>query len=121
MLEAFDFDSQGNRLSGILHRPALSPGQTPDIGIIFANAGARGRLGSTFQYPLYARAFTALGYPCLRFDPHGIGDSEGNIEISAMPDFYGSLQTGRFVKDTVNAISEFKKRVKPKKIVLLGI
>lgn len=120
-LEAFDFDSDGNWLSGILHRPTTGRGDTPELGIIFANAGARGRLGSTFQYPLYAKAFASMGYPCLRFDPHGVGDSEGDIDIMAMPEFYGSLQTGRFVNDTVNAIAEFKKRVGPKKIVLLGI
>ena len=39
--------------------------------------GPQYRVGSHRQFTLMARAFAAAGYPVLRFDYRGIGDSEG--------------------------------------------
>jgi len=119
MEEVFSFKANGETLSGILNLP--EGGERPELGIIFANAGARGRLGSTFQYPYYARTLAERGIASLRFDPHGIGDSTGEIPISEMPAFYGSLQAGRFAADLDAAINAFWERVAPKKLVLWGV
>jgi pimeloyl-ACP methyl ester carboxylesterase len=93
----------------------------PDVAVLFVHSGARGRLGSTFQYPLAARALAARGIPCMRWDPNGMGDSEGLIEDMKMLDFFGSIQVGRFVGDTLRAIDELDRQVKPKKLVLWGL
>lgn len=122
MEEVFEFNSGEQQLVGILN-PGEGPagGKGPEVGVVFANAGARGRLGSTFQYPYYARQLAKQGIPSLRFDPHGIGDSEGLIETREMEGFYGVLQGGLFVDDLLVAIEEFRKRVKPRRIVLWGV
>jgi pimeloyl-ACP methyl ester carboxylesterase len=121
MEEVVTFEVNGETLTGILNRPDELGGRQPEIGIVFGNAGARGRLGSTFQYPYYAKHLAALGYPTLRFDPIGIGDSTGMIEHTEMPAFYGSLQSGRFAEALAVASDEFRKLVRPKKLVLAGV
>ncbi|PID38972.1 MAG: hypothetical protein CSB49_02790 [Proteobacteria bacterium] len=121
MEEVIAFSSGEHQLTGILNPGDGSGGKNPRVGIVFANAGARGRLGSTFQYPYYARELAKAGYPSLRFDPHGIGDSEGLIEAREMQGFYGMLQSGLFVDDLLVAIEAFRRRVKPRRIVLWGV
>jgi pimeloyl-ACP methyl ester carboxylesterase len=119
---AFVFDSGGRQLSGIVHEGATAGnGRRRDTAILFANAGSRGRLGNTFQYPFYARQLSARGYSCVRFDPHGIGDSQGVIETREMPDWYGTIQAGVFVDDTLRAIEEARAQTGAKRVVLFGI
>lgn len=115
------FRSGEAQLCGMLHLPARTAEPQPDIGIVFAQSGARGRLGNTFHYPYFARRLSALGYPCLRFDPAGLGDSTGEIETGNMRDFYGQIGVGRFVGDTLNAIDELLRHVSPKRVVLFGV
>lgn len=113
------FKSGSNELSGVLHVP--SDQEKKDVAVLFVHSGARGRLGSTFQYPIAARALASQGIPCMRWDPNGMGDSEGFIEDMKMLDFFGSIQVGRFVADTLAAIDELERQVKPRKLVLWGL
>lgn len=119
MEQTLEFMSEGRTLSGVLNLPEAEG--RPKIGVIFANAGARGRLGNTFQYPYYADALAAHGWASLRFDPHGVGDSEGRIEAHETLAFLRTLQDGRFVDDLVAAIQLFKERVNPERIILWGV
>ena len=111
------YNRNGLKLNGILHSPT---GKTKDIGILFLHAGVQGRHGNTNQYVLYAREFCNMGFSCLRYDPYGLGDSEGLIEPMEMRDFYGSIQSGRYVEDAIDAIDYFKK-LGFKKIILFGL
>lgn len=120
MEKPFLFRAGEHELSGILHLPEREQ-KAPELGVVFVHAGARGRYGNTFQYPYYARALAKQGIPSLRFDPHGMGDSEGHIEIAKVLDFYGTIQAGRFAQGTLAAIDEFHRVVAPKKLVLFGI
>lgn len=115
------FRSGQAQLCGMLHLPARTGERQPEIGLVFAQSGARGRLGNTFHYPYFARRLAALGYPCLRFDPAGLGDSTGEIQTGNMHDFYGQIGGGRFVGDTLSAIDELLRHVSPKRIVLFGV
>ncbi|HZO17123.1 MAG TPA: alpha/beta fold hydrolase [Polyangiaceae bacterium] len=115
--EPVTFASGKNELSGIVELPAV---REPDLAILLVHSGARGRLGSSFQYPWFARRFAELGYPSLRFDPHGVGESSGHIDIMPMRDFYGSISVGRFVADTLAGVEELRRRLRPKRIVLFG-
>ncbi len=108
---------KGLKLTGILHVPDNTSIST---GILFVHAGVQGRHGNTNQYVLYAREYCKMGFPCLRFDPYGLGDSEGAIESMEMRDFYGSIQTGRYVEDTIAAAEHFKS-LGVKKIILFGL
>jgi pimeloyl-ACP methyl ester carboxylesterase len=115
---AVSFASGTNRLSGVVHEPTSYAG---DVAVLFVHSGARGRLGSTFQYPVAARALAARGIASMRWDPHGMGDSEGVIEDTKMLDFFGAIQAGCFVSDTLAAIDEIDRRLAPKKLVLWGL
>ncbi len=94
----------GLPLVGIYHIPDTDQKKT---GILFVHSGIQGRLGTTNQYVYYAREFVRRGYPCLRFDPNGLGDSGGVVEDTDRRDYYGTIQTGRYVADVGAAIDDF--------------
>ena len=64
----------GDRMLGIVHAPA---GRARDIGVLVVVGGPQYRVGSHRQFVLMARQLAAAGYPVLRFDHRGIGDSDG--------------------------------------------
>lgn len=119
MERAVSFEYEGKQLFGILHEPEGEP--RPSLGFVFPHSGSRGRLGNTFHYPYFARALAKQGYPVLRFDPPGLGDSGGTIETGPTYDLYNSIQSGCYVGDTVAAIDELRRLSSPKKVVLLGV
>ncbi len=59
-------------LLGSLTRPSRSPGR---IGVVLLNAGLVQRAGPDRLYVRLARALAARGFPTLRLDYSGIGDS----------------------------------------------
>lgn len=71
--EALAFDCAGERLFGILSRQEASR----DIGVVIVVGGPQTRVGSHRQFTLLARTLAAAGFPVLRFDVRGMGDSEG--------------------------------------------
>lgn len=60
-------------LTGIL----ATPGANASTGVIVIVGGPQYRVGSHRQFVLLSRALAAAGYPVLRFDYRGMGDSEG--------------------------------------------
>ena len=80
------FACQGNRLVGILTKPAAPL----EIGVVIIVGGPQYRVGSHRQFVLLSRALAAQGFSVLRFDYRGMGDSEGDLR-----DFEGvSLDVG---------------------------
>ncbi|PIG30774.1 exosortase A-associated hydrolase 1 [Janthinobacterium sp. 35] len=77
------------RMVGILSLPA-APGPR---GILIVTGGPQYRSGSHRQFVLLARALAAQGWPVLRFDLRGMGDSEGSARDyrAAGPDIAGAL------------------------------
>lgn len=72
---AITFPCRGESLVGILHRPARPQG----IGVIVVVGGPQYRVGSHRQFTLLARHLAGEGYPVLRFDCRGMGDSSGEF------------------------------------------
>lgn len=68
------FDCRGVPLFGILTRPR---GASEPIGVVIVVGGPQYRVGSHRQFVLLARALADAGFPCLRFDYRGMGDSHG--------------------------------------------
>jgi exosortase A-associated hydrolase 1 len=68
------FQCEGESLVGILHEPA---GKLESLGIVVVVGGPQYRVGSHRQFVLMARALAEAGYPVLRYDYRGMGDSEG--------------------------------------------
>jgi exosortase A-associated hydrolase 1 len=60
-------------LFGILARPE----QAAELGVVIVVGGPQTRGGSHRQFVLLARRLAAAGYPVLRFDYRGMGDSSG--------------------------------------------
>ena len=83
---AVAFDCAGDKLVGILCGPeSPASGATPRhgldapsfLGVVIVVGGPQYRAGSHRQFTLMARALAAAGYPVLRFDYRGMGDSTG--------------------------------------------
>jgi exosortase A-associated hydrolase 1 len=62
------------RLIGILTQPSQSAAR---VGVLVVVGGPQYRVGSHRQFVLTARHLAAHGYPVLRFDYRGMGDSDG--------------------------------------------
>ena len=67
------FRCEGQDLAGVLH-PSLS-----ETGVVIVVGGPQYRAGSHRQFVQLARALAAAGYPTLRFDVRGMGDSSGQL------------------------------------------
>lgn len=71
---ALVFDCDGDTLVGILHEPEVNQ---RGMGMLVIVGGPQYRVGSHRQFVLMARQLADAGYPVLRFDYRGMGDSEG--------------------------------------------
>lgn len=73
------FSVAGDALLGIVASPNISnfPELPADCGVLIIVGGPQYRVGSHRQFLLLARRLAAAGYPALRFDYRGMGDSEG--------------------------------------------
>lgn len=108
----------GHRLFGMYHLPEHS---TKETAVVILNPGLKSRVAPHRLYVKMAARFCELGYPVLRFDPHGVGDSEGVIEQNLAADFYGTVQVGRFVADTRSAMDWMEKECSISRFVLAGL
>jgi len=71
------FPCGGDACVGVLSVPA-DPARGRTIGVLVVVGGPQYRVGSHRQFALLARALAAEGYPVLRFDVRGMGDSDGD-------------------------------------------
>jgi len=99
----------GFRLFGILHQPDRP--REPGLGILLLSPGVKMRVAPHRLYNKMAAGLAALGYPVLRFDFHGLGDSEGDASETNLADLYRATQQGRYVPDTLCAISSVRSQV----------
>lgn len=74
--EPLIFECQGSTLVGILHRPATA---RRGVAVLVIVGGPQYRVGSHRQFVSSARSIAAAGYPVLRFDYRGMGDSDGEF------------------------------------------
>jgi exosortase A-associated hydrolase 1 len=70
------FSSGSRTLVGVHCLPAATA-TAPTTGIVIIVGGPQYRAGSHRQFVLLARTLASAGYPVLRFDIAGMGDSEG--------------------------------------------
>lgn len=92
----------GNTLFGILHLPDETSRR--DTVIILLSPGVKNRIAPHRLYIKLARVLVGLGYPVLRYDFYGLGDSEGELSERMLPDIYTSIQQGLYIDDTRAAI-----------------
>ncbi|WP_180126306.1 hydrolase 1, exosortase A system-associated [Rhodoferax sp. BLA1] len=63
----------GDTLVGVISQPE----QPGSLGLVMVVGGAQYRAGSHRQFVLLARCLAGAGFPVLRFDHRGLGDSSG--------------------------------------------
>ena len=76
--QALSFGCGDDSLVGVLHKPHRDD-TNADIGVVVVVGGPQYRAGSHRQLVQLARALAAAGYPALRFDVRGMGDSSGAL------------------------------------------
>lgn len=86
------FDCDRERIWGVLSRPRQSslPHRT---AVLIVVGGPQYRVGSHREFVLLARALAQAGFPALRFDYRGMGDSDGERRdfTRAGPDIRAAL------------------------------
>ncbi|MEZ4394997.1 MAG: hypothetical protein R3A48_28300 [Polyangiales bacterium] len=119
--EAVEFqNAEGQTLRGILHHPAVTAPGAP--AVLWLSAGQKVRQGAWRMNVVIARRLAAIGVPVLRFDYHGIGDSEGDDRHGQfVMDLYGFIQTGGFRGDVSAAAAYLRSRVGPQRLVIGGL
>lgn len=68
------FACESDSVVGVLHSPQAT---ARTVGVVVVVGGPQIRTGSHRQFVQLARAVAAQGYPVLRFDVRGMGDSSG--------------------------------------------
>jgi uncharacterized protein len=69
---------EGDRLVAVLSQPPEGAGAR-DTGVVIVVGGPQVRAGSHRQFVQQARVLSAQGWPVLRFDVRGMGDSTGSL------------------------------------------
>lgn len=106
--EALLIGCEGAQLMAVLHQPAQL---TRSVGVVIIVGGPQYRVGSHRQFLLLARALAAAGYPVLRFDYRGMGDSEGELR--------GFEHVGSDVRCAIDAL--FARVPQLRQVVLWGL
>ena len=104
-------------LYGILHE-----GQDENsVGIILLSPGIKSRVAPHRMYAKWGKFLSEKGFSVLRFDPEGLGDSEGEIIEKYAADVYGKIQVGLYVNDTKTAVEWMINNCNIEKVVLSGL
>jgi exosortase A-associated hydrolase 1 len=108
--EVLTFNCGADLLVGVLALPARGAPQA-DVAVIVVTGGPQYRIGSHRQFTLLSRRLAKAGYPALRFDARGVGDSSGEAsDFEARDD------------DIAAAIAAIKGELPQlRRIVLLGL
>ena len=97
-------------LRGVLHTPdEIDCNGRKDI-VIFPNSGLMGAEGDYRSHYRIAEYIVKKGYYVLRFNPSGIGLSDGYIDDCRARDLFGAIETGLFeddIKEAVRFVSSY--------------
>jgi alpha-beta hydrolase superfamily lysophospholipase len=108
--EPLYFASDGHRLFGWLHRPARE--RTANTAVVICQPFGYEAVSAHRCVRAFARVTAASGFPTLRFDYLGTGDSE---EIDAQAE-----QLERWTRDVIAAVAEVRRRTGVEHVCLLG-
>lgn len=103
------FGASGGRLFGIVHLPA---GARRDEAFVFCHPLAEEKLWSHRVFVSFARQLAGMGYPVLRFDYRGNGDSEDEFSNCSLVSLLG---------DITAAVAEVRRASGTPQVSLLGL
>lgn len=105
----FFFPNGGYSLFGILHEPAAPSGRP---AFVFCHPLAEEKLWAHRVYVSFARRLAEAGYPVLRFDYMGNGDSEGEFSQSSLATIKSDVRC---------AVECVRERTRADGVALLGL
>jgi pimeloyl-ACP methyl ester carboxylesterase len=111
-------NQNGETLTGILHLPEQEYRKQTGINIL--NPGIKNRVSPNRLNVKLARRLCGLGYPILRFDPAGVGESSGELPRTAVKNIWVTIQEGLFVGDVLASNRFFRDRTGIQQILLAG-
>jgi alpha-beta hydrolase superfamily lysophospholipase len=111
-------NARGQRLVGIVHAPASGDSET---AVILLSPGVKTRVAPHRLYNKLTDTLVEQGYWVFRFDFHGLGDSEGEVDEAYLADLYGSVALGRYVDDTRDAIDWMQRHYPVRRFVVGGL
>ncbi len=109
----------GLTLFGVLHLPANVSADKPYV--VLLSPGVKMRVGPGRLYMPLTEMLVSQGYPVLRFDFYGLGDSEGDLAETQLADVYNNIEVGRYVDDTLAALSWLEKTRGARSFMLGGL
>jgi len=113
------FGEPGQQLFGIAATPD-NPGNKR-IGVILSGPGLHYR-GYYFRMAVnLSRVLAENGYFSFRYDPYGVGDSEGNFDTNLFTYYFNQVEKGMFVPSHVAATKYFKESCKLDEIYTVGL
>lgn len=119
-IEAVSFpNAAGQTLFGTLHRAARANPALPVV--VLLSPGVKMRVGPGRLYVPLTQMLCEQGYTVLRFDFFGLGDSEGELTETLLPDVYNHIEVGRYVDDTLAAMRWLRTSQGAQRFVLGGL
>ena len=112
------FHAEGLRIAGILHLP---PNYRPGRPAIVIPPHGISRTGFNRLCVKMARALARDGWAVLRFDGHGLGDSEGELEFETGADLFQAIESGMHVPDTLAALDFIRRELGIESAVITGV
>lgn len=109
----------GLMLHGLLHEPAQPAAR--GVCVLLLSPGIKGRVGPHRLYLKLSERLVSLGFHVLRFDYHGLGDSEGELAERVLADMYNSIQGGRYIGDTIAAMDWMQQATGVRRFVGSGL
>jgi uncharacterized protein len=109
----------GHRLFGTLHLPGTPNRALP--AVVLLSPGIKMRVGPGRLYVPLTELMNSLGYAVLRFDYHGLGDSEGELTETLLADVYNHIEVGRYVGDALCALRWLREQHGYRRFMLGGL
>ena len=103
------FDSAGSRLYGFYEPPK---GRPRDVGVLFVHGAFEERQDAHLVTRDAAERLAAMGFPTLRFDLFGHGDSEGE---------YADATFDAWTQNAVDAAAQLAHQSNCKRVALVGL
>jgi len=102
---------------GILSLPRRASGLT----VVLLPAGLKYHVGPHRLNVRLARHLADCGHLVLRFDPLGIGESDGHLDAAMTNELWRRICLGYFVADTLLACKVLRERFKVCRLILIGL
>lgn len=107
---------------GLVRRGIVSkPTDAARTGVVLLPAGLKYHAGPHRLNVLLARRLVAMGYVVLRFDPAGIGESDGSLGPAPVRALWSGVEHGLFSDDALLASRVLRERFGVSSIVACGL